>query len=680
VAANEPQGPARRRRKSASPADRPADPSKRKTLKKLAALGALAVVDAGALASCGRRPTTGAHARDRLILLGIDGLDPGITARMMAEGKLPNMLRLRAMGGFRTLASTIPPQSPVAWATFITGQDPGRHEIYDFLHRHPDTYELAWSGTRTAPPKYTLPCGRWRLPLSSSQVDLLRKGRAFWEILEEHGVPCEIHRAPSNFPPRDTGARQLAGLGTPDMRGSLGEHSYFAESPQGDGGETQGERVRVVEGRVRARLKGPRNSLQAGTPDTAVDFDVWVDRRHLLGKLSIQGQEIVLRQGEWSGWVPIRFTMVPHVKSVGGICRFYMKEVAPSFKLYVTPVHFDPMDPPLPIDAPPGFARELAERHGRFHTAGLPEDTGALMSGVLDDGEYLHQAGLVLDETRRIFHTRLQEFQRGLLFSYFGTTDRNQHVFWRTMDPLHPYYDEGLARDYGGVVEECYRMADELVGEALAVCDSRTDLIVLSDHGFAPFYRKLNLNGWLADRGYLAMRNPQDGANITREADWGRSAAYGIGLNGLYLNLKGRERDGVVTPEERGSVARRLAADLKAVRDPDTGEPVIANVYLSEEAYSTVNPDTAPDLIVGYARGYRCSALSAVGVVTYPPVEDNANKWSGDHCIDRQAVPGILLATKPIRAESPALADVTASVLAAFGVAVPGEMQGKPIW
>ena len=680
MAANETQDRARRRRKSASPADRAADPSKRKTLRKLAALGALAMVDVGALASCGRRPTTGAHTRDRLILLGIDGLDAGITARMMAEGKLPNMVRLRAMGGFRTLASTIPPQSPVAWATFITGQDPGRHEIYDFVHRHPDTYEPASGMTRTAPPKYTVLCGRWRLPLSSSQVDLLRKGPAFWEILEDHGVPCEIYRAPSNFPPRDTGAKQLSGLGTPDMRGTLGEPSYFVESPPGDGGATEWERIRFVNGRARARLKGPRNSLHADMPDTTVDFDVWVDRQHLLGKLSIQGQEIVLRQGEWSGWVPVRFTMVPHVKSVGGICRFYMKEVAPSFKLHVTPVHFDPMDPPLPIDAPPGFARELAQQHGRFHTAGLPEDTKALTSGMLDEAEYLHQAGLVLDETRRVYQARLQEFQRGLLFSYFGTTDRNQHVFWRTQDPLHPAYDERLARLYGVVVEDCYRTADELVGEALAVCDSRTDLIVMSDHGFAPFYRKFNLNGWLAECGYLVMRNLQDEPNLTRGADWSRSAAYGIGLNSLYLNLKGRERDGVVAPEERGSVLRRLAADLKAIRDPDTGEPVIANVYLTEETYSTVNLDTTPDLIVGYARGYRCSATSAVGVVTYPPVEDNTGKWSGDHCIDRQAVPGILLATKPIGAESPALADVTASVLAAFGVEVPGEMQGKPIW
>jgi len=680
VPANSTRGPTGQQPKTAFGGDPPADPSKRKTLRKLTALGALALVDAGALVSCGRRPISGSRAQDRLILLGIDGLDPGITARMMAEGKLPNMARLKAMGGFRELTSTIPPQSPVAWATFITGRDPGGHGIYDFIHRRPDTYELAPSMTRTAPPKHTVPCGRWRLPLSSSQVDLLRQGRAFWEILEEHGVPCEVHRAPSNFPPRDTGARQLSGLGTPDIRGTLGEPSYFAESPQGDGGTTQGERVRVVEGRVRARLKGPRNSLQAGMPDTAVDFDVWIDRKHLLGKLSIQGQEIVLRQGEWSGWVPVRFTMVPHVKSVGGICRFYMKEVAPSFKLYVTPVHFDPIDPPLPIDAPPGFARELAQQYGRFHTAGLPEDTAALMSGMLDEAEYLHQAGYVLDETRRVFESRLGKFQRGVLFCYFGTTDRNQHMFWRTMDPLHPAYDERLARDYGGVVEECYRTADELVGEALAVCDSRTDLIVLSDHGFAPFRRKVNLNGWLADRGYLVMRDLPDKANITRDADWSRSAAYGIGLNGLYLNLKGRERDGLVTPEERGSVARRLAADLKALRDPDTGEPVIANVYLTEETYSTVNPETTPDLIVGYARGYRCSSGSAVGVVAYPPVEDNTEKWSGDHCIDRQAVPGILLATKPIRAESPALADVTASVLAAFGVEVPGEMQGKPIW
>jgi len=680
MAPNEQQSRPRRPRRSPSPSDRPADPSKRNTLRKLAALGALAAVDAGALASCGRRLTSGARTPDRLILLGIDGLDPGITTRMMAEGKLPNMARLKAMGGFRTLASTIPPQSPVAWATFITGQDPGRHGICDFVTRRPDTYQLTSAATRTAPPKYSLPCGRWRLPLSSSQVSLLRQGRAFWDILEEHGIPCEVHRAPSNFPPRDTGAKQLSGLGTPDIRGTLGEPSYFAEAlPQGRSAAHR-ERVRVVDGWVRAHLKGPSNSLQDGTPDTSVPFDVWLDRPHRLGKIAIQGREIVLRQGEWSDWTPVRFTMVPHVKTVGGICRFYLKEVAPSLKLYVTPIHFDPMDPALPIDAPPGFARELAEKHGRFHTAGLPEDTEALGSGLLDEAEYLHQAGDVLAEARGMFESRLQQFRRGLLFCYFGTTDRNQHMFWRTMDPLHPAYDAESARAYGGVVQECYLAADELVEKALAACDNRTDLLVLSDHGFAPFYRNFNLNGWLAHRGYLAMRRSEEGADIASQADWKRTAAYGIGLNGIYLNLVGRERDGAVTPEERRAVAHRLAADLKAVRDPDTGKPVIAAVHLTEDAYSAVNPDMTPDLIVGYARGYRCSAPSAVGVITYPPVEDNDSKWSGDHCIERSLVPGILLSNKPIRAASPALEDITASVLASYGVTIPEEMQGKPIW
>ncbi len=670
----------RKRRLDRRAEDRPPDPGKRSTLKKLGALGLLALVDAGSLASCGPRPRVLPRGDDRLLLLGIDGLDPVLMGRMMAEGKLPNLVRLKGMGGFRQLTSTIPPQSPVAWATLITGQDPGGHGIYDFVHRDPETYGLMSAIARTAPPEHTLPWGPWRVPLSSSRVDLLRRGRAFWEILEEHGVPCEVHRVPSNFPPRDNGTRQLSGLGTPDLRGTLGQCSYFTEAPLSATRELQQERVRVARGRARAHLKGPRNSLHAGVPDVVVPFDIWVDREHRLSKIVIQGQEIVLRQGEWSDWVSIRFTMVPHVKTVGGIGRFYLKEVSPAFKLYVTPLQFDPVDPALPIAAPHGFARKLAERHGRFHTLGLPEDTEALMAGVLDDGEYLHQAGQVLDEARRIYEHLLLESRRGVLFYYFGTTDRNQHMFWRTMDPRHPAYDERLARRYGEAVEECYRVSDELVGRALEVCDGRTSLIVFSDHGFAPFYRKFNLNGWLANHGYLAMRNPREGANIGREADWDRSAAYGLGLNGLYLNLEGREGKGCVAPEERGSLARRLAADLEGARDPQTGEAVIANVYLAEEAYSATRPRVTPDLIVGYARGYRCSTASGMGVVASQPVEENLSKWSGDHCIDQAAVPGVVLSTRPLRAEHPALPDVTATALAAFGLEVPEEVQGKPIW
>jgi predicted AlkP superfamily phosphohydrolase/phosphomutase len=657
------------------------DPGKRKTLRTLGALGALALVDAGALSSCARRIAPTTKEGERLILLGIDGLDPGIMGRMLAQGRLPNLARLREMGGFRRLRTTTPPQSPVAWATLITGRNPGVHGIYDFIHRDPRTYQLMPSIAQTAPPEYTLPLASWKIPLSDSRVDLLRRGEAFWEALEAAGVPCRIHQVPSNFPPRNTGTPQLAGLGTPDLRGnSACQCHYFVEGGRSDEGKVLQRGVAVTNGHVAARLRGPRNSLRRGMPESTVDFEVWLDREHGLAKIVIQGQQIVLRQGEWSGWIPVTFTLVPHVKDANGICRFYLKEAAPRFKLYVTPLNFDPMDPPLPIDAPPGFARQLAERHGRFHTAGLPEDTEALMGDALDDGEYLQQAGDIFAEARRLYESALDEFRRGLLFCYFGTTDRNQHMFWRTMDPRHPMYDGQAARDFGGVVEECYRVSDELAGVALDACDKQTTLIVFSDHGFAPFYRRVNLNNWLADHGYLALSHQRQDAELGRDADWSRTTAYAIGLNGLYLNLRGREGQGVVAPEDRQTVARRLAADLETMRDPETGERPIAKVYLADEAYSTRIEDITPDLIVGYARGYRSSTWSGGGVLAAAEFEDNSSKWSGDHCIDQAAVPGVLLANRPIGRDGLGLADVTATALAEFGVKSAKEIEGAPIW
>jgi predicted AlkP superfamily phosphohydrolase/phosphomutase len=664
--------------------DAPRDPAKRETLKRLAALGLLAAIDVTALASCGRRGLRSGVRERKVIVLGLDGIDPGLVARLIAEGGLPNMQRLSGRGGLRSLTSTVPPQSPVAWASFATGRDPGGHGIYDFILRDPETYIPYLSIARTEAPHRTLSVGQWRVPLSKGKVELLRRGRAFWEVLEERGVPCAVYRLPTNFPPPDTGAKQLAGLGAPDLRGTYGEFSYFTDEPPTGEREITGGAVypvRVSNGRVQARLIGPANTLRENEPDSYVDFEVWLDRGSQVAKIVVQEQAVLLRQGEWSEWVPLRFDMIPHVKSVSGICRFYLKEVAPHFKLYVTPVNVDPVDPALPIAAPRGFARTLAERHGRFYTQGFPQDVKALRHGVLDDGEYLQQSGIALGEARRMYESELNEFGRGLLCYYFSTTDRTQHMFWRTADPRHPAYDARLAREYGSVIEECYRTADELVGQALEATDGDTTLIVLSDHGFAPFYRTFNLNTWLSENGYLAGIQPWDfSSDIFSNADWGNTAAYGIGFNGLYLNLEGREGQGAITAGQREMLARRLSEELRSVRDPDTGERVIGQVYLTEDTYLSAIPERQPDLVIGYARGYRCSDASVLGEVTEELVADNKDKWSGDHCIDRSAVPGILLTNRGIRAEVPGLPDVAATVLSEFGVEGPGDISGEPIW
>ncbi len=502
-------------------------------------------------------------------------------------------------------------------------------------------------------------------------------------MLAEQGVPASAYRAPSNFPPQDNGVRQLAGLGAPDLRGTYGEFSYYTDAPPRPGREVTGgaiHQVQVLRGRAGARLFGPQNTLRKEQPESFIDFDLLVDRAHDVAKVNIQGREILLRPGEWSEWTGVRFEMIPHLKHVSGICRFYLKAVRPYLKLYVTPINVDPRDPALPIAAPREFCSELARKFGLFYTQGFPHDVKALRHGILDDDEYLHQSGLAFGEERGMFEMALDEFERGLLFYYFATSDRTQHMFWRTMDPRHPAYEARLAERLGSVIEQCYRASDDIVGKAMEACDGDTTLIVLSDHGFAPYYRCFNLNTWLARNDYLVGVGPWGaGTDIFGNADWRTTLAYGLGFNALYINLLGREPYGLVGPEEKGALTRQLADELRQVRDPETGERVIEQVYVGEEVYSSDRAETAPDLVIGYARGYRCSDESVLGEVSEALTGANRDKWSGDHCIDRSLVPGIALANKPLSAEAPALEDVTAGVLSEFGVEKPEEMSGRPM-
>jgi predicted AlkP superfamily phosphohydrolase/phosphomutase len=580
---------------------------------------------------------------------------------MMAEGKLPSFARLRELGGYCSLGSSNPPQSPVAWATFITGRDPGVHGIYDFIQRDPETYIPYLSIAQTTPPDKTISIGQWKVPLSGGKVELLRRGQAFWDLLAERGVPAIAYRIPSNFPPQDTGVKQLAGLGTPDLRGTYGEFSFYTDAPPRPGRDISGGaiyQIQLLQGRATARLYGPENDLREGRPQSAAEFAVFVDREHGVCKLSVQGHEIVLREGEWSDWTPVQFEMIPHLKSVAGICRFFLKATRPYFQLYVTPINIDPRDPALPITAPESFASELAGKFGPFYTQGFPHDVKALRHGILSDEEYLQQSGIAFGEERRMFDLALNEFDRGLLFYYIATTDRTQHMFWRTMDTKHPAHDPGQARGLDSVIEDCYAAADEIVGRAMEVCDDRTTLIVMSDHGFAPYYRSFNLNSWLAQNDYLPGVQPWgDGAEIFGNADWQ-----------------------IVGPDERGLLEKQLVERLREVRDPETGDRVIEAVYPAREIYAPDESGRAPDLVVGYARGYRCSDASVLGEVAEKLTEENTDKWSGDHCIDRSLVPGILLSNKPIRSDRPTLTDLTASVLEEFQVQAGEGMPGRSIW
>ncbi|HET7751092.1 MAG TPA: alkaline phosphatase family protein [Terriglobales bacterium] len=622
----------------------------------------------------------------KLIILGVDGMDPQLLERFMAEGKMPNFARLTRQGSFRWLTTSTPPQSPVAWSNLTTGLDPGGHGIFDFIHRDPATMQPYLSTSRVEPPKHNLTLGSWVVPLGSGTAELLRHGQPFWNILEGHGIPTSIFHMPANFPPSASKARTLAGMGTPDLRGGYGTFSFYTDDPTVQAGEVEGGEiipVMVQNWRVTANLEGPKNSFRKGWPPALIPFTVSVDPVSPVAKIAIQDREFVLREGEWSDWVQVDFSLIPGLESVSGICRLFLKQVHPRFQLYVSPVNIDPADPALPLSTPASLSRDLWREVGDFYTQGIAEDTKALSDGVLDDGEYLQQAREVAAEQRRIFDAEFPKFHRGVFFFYFSSLDLNGHMMWRLMDSHHPAYDPALAAQYGNALESFYEQIDGVLAKVLPTLDANTTLLVLSDHGFAPFYRSFNLNTWLLENGYLALKpgTDQEQGQYFANVDWSRTRAYGLGLNGLYLNLKGREKDGIVQPgSEANTLLDEISSKLLAVRDPSTGLPAITRMSRTSEAYHGPYTQDAPDIIVGYNRGYRAGWKTILGAFPRQLFEDNTNAWSGDHCMDYTLVPGVLLSNRKIDAQSPALTDIAPTILAEFGIAPAHGMMGHSVF
>ena len=654
---------------------------------RLVCLVALCAAGALFLLSCQRVHGAAGARKTKMIILGVDGLDPDLLTRFMAEGKMPNFARLAQQGSFRRLTTSIPPQSPVAWSNLITGMNAGGHGIFDFIHRDPRNFQLYFSTSKVEGPKHSFQIGRWVIPLGSGSAEQLRHGKAFWEILDENHVPNYVYRIPANFPPIDAKGKTLSGMGTPDLRGTYGTFTFYTDDPTAAVGAVEGGEVVQVEvknNRVATNLIGPDNTFLKNAPPSTEPFTVDVDPLEAVARIDLQGRKFVLKEGEWSGWLPVEFHLMPVIGNVKGICRFYLKQTHPRFQLYISPVNIDPSNPALPISTPSSYSRDLAHEIGEYHTQGIAEDTKALMAAVLDDKEYLQQAHTVLAEHRRAFDAEFPKFHEGLFFFYFSSLDLNAHMLWRLTDPQSPTYDATAASQYGGALEEFYQQIDQVLGEAMTKVDDDTTLLVLSDHGFAPYRRSFNLNTWLWNNGYITRKKDAsaggDSSEPFADVDWSRTRAYGLGLNGLYLNLRGRERDGIV---EQGApadaVLREIQQKLLQVRDPKDGSQAITRVDLASEVYQGPYARTGPDALVGYNRGYRSGWKTILGAFPPDVLEDNTNPWSGDHCMDFTKVPGVLLSNRQISTQSPALTDIAPTILSEFGIAKTKDMMGQPV-
>jgi predicted AlkP superfamily phosphohydrolase/phosphomutase len=611
----------------------------------------------------------------KVIFLGLDGLDPRLTEQFMAEGKLPNLVRLKEQGSYSRLRTTFPALSPVAWSTFATGVNPAKHNIFDFLNRNMKSYVPELAAARVQNNTRVLKLGRLRIPLSRPRVELRRKSQPFWKLLGQQQIGSTIIRVPITFPPDKFNGRLLSAMSTPDLRGTQGSFSQFTTRVNEATFES-GSRYplkRVGEG-FEGSLEGPENVFLENGGAIQIQFRIrFQDGTPVL---EIQDESYRLEPGTYTPWVKLRFKASLGIK-VNGIARFLVTETAPHFSLYVSPIQIDPEKPALPISHPSYYAAYLAKLLGTYSTLGMAEDTWALNEGVIGEGEFLKQAYLLMEEREAMFRNALDKTRRGVVACVFDTSDRVQHMFYRYL-----HGDHSANNGYARTIEDLYQRMDKLVGVALQHVDKDTVLFVLSDHGFCSFRRGVNLNSWLRENGYLVLENgATESDRYFKGVDWSRTRAYTLGLGGLYLNLKGREARGIVKPgAEADALTQELIQKLANLRDEERDAVGIRTVYATNKLYRGPYLAEAPDMIVGYNDGYRTSWDAAVGKVSAQVFEDNCKAWSGDHSVDPALVPGVLFSNRKIEAQDPGIEDMAPTVLQLFGVDRPAWMEGQPVF
>ena len=627
----------------------------------------------------GMRARTASRVR-RVIILGLDGQDPELTERFMKEGLLPNFTRLKEQGTFRPLQTTLLAESPVAWTSFQTGCNPGKHRIFDFLVPNRKSYLPELCSARVTPPGRTLAIGPFRIPLGRPLIQGARRSQPFWKILSDHGIFSTVLRVPITFPAEKFGGVLLSAMSVPDLRGSQGTYTYFTSDPTDERRLTSGDRIALEmrNGVAYGVITGPANTLRRDGDDMHLSFEVRLGTNGTSAQLVVSGRSHPLPLRQHTPWIELAFQAGLGI-TVRGIVRFYLIERTPHVKLYMTPINIDPDRPALPISHPFTYAVYLSKTQGRYATLGMAEDTSALNEGVLDEAAFLDQTYLVHHERERMFFDALEKTPRGAVVCVFDITDRLQHMFFRHLDEGHPA-NRGRNGDHRDAIRTLYGEMDDLVGRTMKMVGEDAVLLVMSDHGFKPFRRSVNLNSWLYTQGLLAVKDRPTGADMFRDVDWSRTKAYAVGFGGIYLNLAGREAQGIVSPGAEAEHVRQAIRDglLRLYDEKEAVHPV-REVYDARTAYSGPYVNDAPDLIVGFRPGHRVGWISVTGGISDTVIEDNDRPWSGDHNFNPPDVPGMLFCNRPIVPGEASILDIAPTVLDLFGVAVPGYCDGKPL-
>ena len=556
----------------------------------------------------------------RTVIVGFDSFDPGTFERLLDHGKMPNLAKFANAGGYSRLEVCSPPQTEVSWTSIATGVDPGSHGIFDFVHRDPQTYipYVSLLPTRQSA------VGEQFLPPYTTKT--------FFHEAADMGYSSTALWWPALFPARpELPVGTIPGLGTPDIRGQLGVGTYLTTEPS----EKKKEQVIKLESAGRGKFNGAIDGPQAKTKDgikpivQPLTVDV-LDEETV--RLTIGKQRLDLKRGQWSLIIELQFP-AGFAYTIHAITQVIVTEVKERVSLYFLPLQIHPLHSPWHYATPGSLVKE-AWKTSPFLTLGWPQDTNALEDGCITDEQFLSLCDSIFESRKSIYYRRLDNFKEGVLAGIFDCLDRVQHMF---------------LRDRTDIVESWYLKLDGFVGDVQGRIDTlglqKYRYLILSDHGFKTFEHKIHLNTWLMQNGYLTLADPA-GADLSK-VDWSKTRAYAVGLNSLYLNVAGREGQGIVQAAELESLLEEIRTKLLDWKTPN-GETIISRVLPKHEAFTGPYSRLGPDLVIGYAPTYRASSETGLGKIGATSMEENHDHWGADHCIDANAVPAVLFSNRDV--------------------------------
>jgi predicted AlkP superfamily phosphohydrolase/phosphomutase len=346
---------------------------------------------------------------------------------------------------------------------------------------------------------------------------------------------------------------------------------------------------------------------------------------------------------------------------------------------------------------PSDLNKEIEEEFGKFIV--VPKvNLRVIKKSRKEKARYIKKVFESAEQRTKIFKYlwNKESFDFGMLF--FLDTDGVSHYFWKYMDSSHKGYDRQSARKFGDTIFKVYEKIDNSIGEILHGVKKDCHIIIVSDHGFGPLERVLFLNNWLKERGHLRFKNSYginrlrstlskikgkqtSLPNLLEKVDWKNTKAFFNGTVGnIFINLKGREPEGLVEPgEEYERLCRQLTEELYELADPENGESVVNKVYQKEEIINDWYNECAPDLTIILKPRYGVvgQEIFLHGLKDRGEIISDSNNWSGDHESD-----GILIAHGPSLKKSERISgariiDIVPTILYLMGLPVPRNLDGN---